>query len=501
MPNRGRDIAPKLVAFRDVYSRYDYIFHIHSKKSVTSEAASGWRHHLLSTLSGSKEIIQSIFGAFTSEPTLGMIAANHYEVVRSYIDWGDNFEIAENLARRMNFSIDENTAPDFPSGSMFWTRCAALRPILDLNLTLEDFDAEAGQVGGTLAHALERLFFYSCEMAGLTWTKIGRPELLESHANLVSVDDGAELARHLSRHVPLLAPPHAHRRRSAFAPVLTVPRLVAADMQRHAMGLDNSEELPKIAVGVVSYNNDPLRLDRCLRSARAANILLLWDNGTPSTPAHDIVPSLIHKGGERNLGFGTAHNRLMEQAFASGADLYVALDPDSFFRPDGLARVARMIAARSRFALIECAQVPVDYPKPFDELSLRTNWASGTAMAIPRLIFETIGGFDESFFMYCEDVDLSWRARAHGFEVAICPNAVFADEVTSREISDATLAMIAESGVLLGRKWGSRPFARWAARQTKGQVEPRCEVAPVPHEWRDVADFDHGFSFSETRCS
>jgi GT2 family glycosyltransferase len=323
--------------------------------------------------------------------------------------------------------------------------------------------------------------------------------LLDSHTNLVSVNDAVELTRHLSRHVPLLAPPHAHRRRGAFTPVLTVPKLVAADMQRHALGLDNSEELPKIAVGVVSYNNDPLQLDRCLRSARAANILLLWDNGVPSSPATDIVPSLIHKGAEGNLGFGAAHNRLMEQAFASGADLYVATSPDGFFRPDALARVARMIAARNGLALIECARFPVDHPKAFDELSLRTNWASGAAMAIPRLVFEAIGGFDESFFMHCEDVDLSWRARAHGFEVAICPNALFAHEVTNREMSDATLAMIAESGVLLARKWRSRPFARWAARQAKSPVEPRREVAPVPHEWSDVADFDHGFSFSETR--
>jgi lipopolysaccharide biosynthesis protein len=57
----------------------------------------------------------------------------------------------------MGFDLSRVTSLDFPSGSMFWARPDALRPILDLGLTLDEFPEEAGQVDGTVAHAIERL--------------------------------------------------------------------------------------------------------------------------------------------------------------------------------------------------------------------------------------------------------------------------------------------------------------------------------------------------------
>ncbi|MFH7375964.1 rhamnan synthesis F family protein, partial [Pseudomonas syringae pv. tagetis] len=44
----------------------------------------------------------------------------------------------------------------FASGSMFWVRLQALRPLLDGHLLPSMFDVEAGQIDGTLAHAIER---------------------------------------------------------------------------------------------------------------------------------------------------------------------------------------------------------------------------------------------------------------------------------------------------------------------------------------------------------
>jgi len=50
--------------------------------------------------------------------------------------------------------------------------------------------------------------------------------------------------------------------------------------------------------------------------------------------------------------------------------------------------------------------------------------ASGVAVLIPINILKKIGLFDESFFMYLEDVDLFWRARLFGFNIRLVPNSL-----------------------------------------------------------------------------
>jgi hypothetical protein len=50
--------------------------------------------------------------------------------------------------------------------------------------------------------------------------------------------------------------------------------------------------------------------------------------------------------------------------------------------------------------------------------------ASGAAFAIRRELFETLGGFDEAFFMYMEDTDLSLRARLAGWRIVYVPESI-----------------------------------------------------------------------------
>jgi len=51
------------------------------------------------------------------------------------------------------------------------------------------------------------------------------------------------------------------------------------------------------------------------------------------------------------------------------------------------------------------------------------DWVHGTFLLMPRVLFERLGGFDERFFMYSEDMDLCWRARAAGFRTALVAEA------------------------------------------------------------------------------
>ncbi|WP_181258875.1 rhamnosyltransferase WsaF family glycosyltransferase [Nitrosospira multiformis] len=192
-PNRGRDIAPKLIACRDVYDRYEFILHIHTKKSPHYELLRGWRSYLFETLLGSKKIVESIFEAFRSDSKLGMVAPQHFEPVRHSIGWGWNFKNAERFARRLDIKISLNGRLDFPSGSMFWARSAALKPLLDCNLCLDEFPSEADQEDGTLGHIIERLYFFVSERAGYRWIKIAQPSLMGRTEGMKNVQNQKEL--------------------------------------------------------------------------------------------------------------------------------------------------------------------------------------------------------------------------------------------------------------------------------------------------------------------
>ena len=193
-PNRGRDIAPKLITCRDVYDRYEFVLHIHTKKSPYYEWLGGWRSYLLETLLGSEKIVESIFESFKSDPQLGVIAPQHFGTVRDSIGWGWNFKNAKKFARRLNIKIARNGRIDFPSGSMFWARSAALRPLLDCNLSLDEFPSESAQKDGTLSHAIERLYFFVCERAGYRWIKLCVPSLGGQTERVKYVENQDELS-------------------------------------------------------------------------------------------------------------------------------------------------------------------------------------------------------------------------------------------------------------------------------------------------------------------
>lgn len=172
VPNRGRDIAPKLIAFASVYSRYDYILFLHSKKSVYNSNLANWGAFLVHHLAGSKAICESILALFEARADVGMVGVQHFGPVRGWCIWGRNLSTCVKLAERMGVQIGGGSVLDFPSGSMFWTRPAALKALIDLSLTWEDFAEEMGQIDETLAHAIERLFYVSCEVAGYSWLKV-----------------------------------------------------------------------------------------------------------------------------------------------------------------------------------------------------------------------------------------------------------------------------------------------------------------------------------------
>ena len=335
LPNRGRDIAAKLVGFADVYARYEYVLQLHGKRSTHASVLAPWRQFLVETLVGDGDGARSALAVLDFEPQVGMIGVQHFEPMRQWVNWGGNFERCQRLASRMGFALDPDAPLDFPSGSMFWARTSALRPLLDLGLTFDDFEPEQGQIDGTLAHAIERLFYFACEHAGFAWVKVARPEFYLDTPRIEKADTEAALHAWVERNCFSLLSPG--RERPRVAPPLPVPAPSPAfvrSVQRKAIGVrDTATARPSghVAIGVVTFNNPTTEVRRSLGAARAAlenhssgsGVVYVLENGAVTDDACLQAPRVRVCDSTGNIGFGAAHNRLMSQAFEAGASGYV----------------------------------------------------------------------------------------------------------------------------------------------------------------------------------
>ncbi|NBJ11433.1 glycosyltransferase [Microvirga arsenatis] len=290
-------------------------------------------------------------------------------------------------------------------------------------------------------------------------------------------------------------------------------KLENSQRRRTALGKDlKFQAARQIALGLVTYNNSDEQLARVLRSCDLAlkrvgmhekSSVLIIDNGASSNNP-DAVGVYINTRklpSRGNIGFGSAHNVLMSEAFRDGADVYVAVNPDGALHPDALGAMLRMSEAAEGTAIIEALQVPEEHPKVYDQYSFDTPWASGACMLLPKRIWEKIGGFDENFFMYCEDVDISWRARASGFKVKTCPTAMFYHPISEREPDRNSRHRFLSAGVILAHKWGNETFKRNVLAQMRdlGMSAPDLTKVKRVQDGSNVADFDHMFNFAETR--
>jgi glycosyltransferase involved in cell wall biosynthesis len=179
-PNRGRDVAPMIVTFGAVLSNYSLILHVHTKRSPHNPRLRGWRRFLYETLLGTPELVWNIIGSFIQDKSLGIFYPAPYYPVRPLMKVGGNERQMRWLLDRSsagNTVYDEIDKTHFPASSMFWLRGEVIQGLVDMSLSYDDFDEEIGQVDGTLAHAIERLFPWFAQQKNLT-SKVYLPKCL-----------------------------------------------------------------------------------------------------------------------------------------------------------------------------------------------------------------------------------------------------------------------------------------------------------------------------------
>jgi N-acetylglucosaminyl-diphospho-decaprenol L-rhamnosyltransferase len=159
--------------------------------------------------------------------------------------------------------------------------------------------------------------------------------------------------------------------------------------------------------------------------------------------APGILPAYIHNTTPK--GFGANHN----YALASSSDEYLCiLNPDIRFNADpfpallealrdprtaiagprvlnpsgAIENSARRFPTFASLAAKGLRFAPaLDYPPGSDSMS--PDWVAGMFMLARREAFRAVGGFDERYFLYYEDIDLCRRLRQRGYDIRLAAAA------------------------------------------------------------------------------
>ena len=124
-----------------------------------------------------------------------------------------------------------------------------------------------------------------------------------------------------------------------------------------------------------------------------------------------------------NRGFGAGHDVNFRRCTT---DFVLVSNVDIEFINGSLTRLLAHVCAdvNEDFAAWEMCQAPYEHPKHYDPVSWATNWQAYACVLIRKAAYEQVGGFDKRIFMYCEDVELSYRFRSFGWHLKYCPDCV-----------------------------------------------------------------------------
>lgn len=212
------------------------------------------------------------------------------------------------------------------------------------------------------------------------------------------------------------------------------------------------------AVILVNYRDYAQRfLPDCLASLRAQSgpvpfrIYIVDNASTAESEAYlrTAAPEAVIIPNPTNDGFAKGNNDGLRRALADGAEYCILFNMDTVIASDAVARLVCRAEADPAIGLVQARLMLWEEQDRINSLGNRTHflgfgfcahyrerydsaarppdeidYPSGAAVLLTRKLIETIGLFDEIFWMYNEDQDLGWRAKLAGFRVVLAADAV-----------------------------------------------------------------------------
>ena len=171
-PNKGRNLGPLLHDLWPDLKDEELVLHLHSKRSVESNLGEAWLDQLLQCLLPDSDTLRELRYQFQSDSKLGLVMPQPPDLIRPYLNWGSNFELAQRLAVPLGSRLHRDAVLMFPAGGMFWFKPAALAPLVKCLNVMDELPPEPLPVDGSSLHALERITPHACETSGHHWKLI-----------------------------------------------------------------------------------------------------------------------------------------------------------------------------------------------------------------------------------------------------------------------------------------------------------------------------------------
>jgi len=207
---------------------------------------------------------------------------------------------------------------------------------------------------------------------------------------------------------------------------------VACEKKRPTTSLEKTGAIsPPASVIILNYNGAALLgelLDKNLESVldmTYSNFEVLFvDNGS----SDGSVEHIRNKFGEdirlrivelkHNYGYATGNN-LGARHCSRDTEHLVFLNTDTIVRHDLLTRVIDVLEANKEIGSLYPWATPLDGSRKSawsnERGLLDVPFSGGWCLVIRKKLFEALNGFDDSFFICCEDVDLGWRVWLAGY--------------------------------------------------------------------------------------
>lgn len=158
-----------------------------------------------------------------------------------------------------------------------------------------------------------------------------------------------------------------------------------------------------------------------------------------------------------NSGTAQGHNRLGEKC---DAEFMMIMNPDVILESRCIYELFTAFQD-GKVGMAEARQTPLELAKAYDSATLETEWASTACAIFKTRIFKELNGFDYStFFMYCDDLDFSWRLRLAGYKIIYNPRAVVYHAKTLSSMgawkpTPAEIYYSAEAAILMAYKYSN----------------------------------------------